>query len=275
MNFKSIIPAAGKGTRMNPVTKVLAKEMLPLGGKSNFKPFIHYVVDESIKSGIPDILVITRPGKQSIQHYFDIVGVEGIHYKNQRDQKGLGDAVLQAEAFVNNHPFAVLLGDDHIDGEVPATKQLITHYKTLPENATLIGVEKMLGEAMTKKGMVIVEHNNNPVKKVTSLIEKPTIDKVVSNLAIIGRYILPPQIFPALKAIKPGHGGEVQLTDAIKKLLDEGHPVFAYEIKGKRIDIGTPITYADAVLYKLLADENSREETIGMIKNRLAEYSSD
>jgi len=274
--MKSVIPAAGKGTRMNPVTKALPKEMLPLGGKSDFRPFIHYVVEESIDSGINDVLIITRPGKQAIQHYFDVIGIEGVHYKNQREQKGLGDAVLQAEAFVDNTSFAVLLGDDYCDCKEPATKQLVEHYKTLPKNAALIGVEKLSREAIAKKkGMIVVKDPNQTVMQVTDMIEKPSLDKVTSDYAIIGRYILPPEIFGILKNTKPGRGGEVQLTDAIKTLHEQGNPIFAYEIKGTRIDIGTPTTYVDSLIYKLRQDPQGSQEIINILKKHLdAERSS-
>jgi len=268
MVLKAVIPAAGKGTRMNPVTKSLPKEMLPLGGKLNFKPFIHYVVEESIESGVCDILIITRPGKQAIQHYFDVVGIEGVHYKNQREQKGLGDAVLQAEAFVDGKPFAVLLGDDYIDCKEHATKQLVKEYNKLPNESTLIGVERLPNKAMTKKGMVITK-NSGAVMQVTDLIEKPSLEEVTSNLAIIGRYILPTQIFDILKKVKPGYGGEIQLTDAIKILLSKGHPVYAYEIKGTRIDMGTPTTYVDSLIYKLRTDPKSKQETLDILKKHL------
>jgi len=262
---KAVIPAAGRGKRLGPVTSSLAKEMLPIGGKNNFKPYIHYVVDEAIQSGLGDVLIITRPGKQSIQHYFDIMEYDSIHYKNQRQQLGLGHAVLQADAFVKGGAFAVLLGDDlYVNCPKPATKQLIESYKDLPDGAVLIGVERMPKKEITQKGMITVKKNGSTMQ-VIGLIEKPELKDVTSEYAISGRYILPSNILKVIRETPAGHKGEVQLTDAIRIYLEQGSPVYAMEIKGARLDIGNPVTYLDAQISMLLSSAE-KDETVAILR---------
>lgn len=252
---KAVIPAAGLGKRMRPVTHSIPKEMMPINGK----PFIHYVVDEAIEAGIKDILIITRSGKEAIQEYFETIGYTNIFYKPQKEQKGLGHAILEAKSFINNEPFAVLLGDDYFISDVPAVKQLIDSYsKNKLLNSTVIGVEKKSPKEMTSKGMVEVS-DDVKLMQVTGLVEKPTIDKVTSDLAVSGRYILPSEIFSHLETTKPGYNNEVQLTDAMASFL-RNHPnnTYATIIEGSRSDIGDPLNYLKAQIDFFKSDKDKR-----------------
>tara|TARA_Y100000034_G_scaffold136851_1_gene216378 strand:+ start:3031 stop:3852 length:822 start_codon:yes stop_codon:yes gene_type:complete len=269
---KAVIPAAGLGTRLLPATKVQPKEMLPILDT----PLIQMVVQEAKDSGIKDILIITGKGKRAIEDHFDI-GVNdseklkelnnllkdiNIFFKRQSEPRGLGDAVLQAEAFVGNEPFAVLLGDDfYIECKTPATKQLAEDFE---DCYGIIGAEILSPKEMTSKGMIISTNN-----QVSDVIEKPSIEKVTSNLAISGRYILPPEIFQTLKTIPPGHGGELQLTDAIRKLL-KTKKFRSKVIKGTRIDIGTPLTYLKANIKYALSKDGTKEEVKDFLKKELS-----
>lgn len=254
---KAVIPAAGLGTRFLPATKSMPKEMLPIIDK----PVIHYVVEEAKSSGIDDILIITGKGKRAIEDYFDtspelenhlfaknrmdllekirrISSLANIHYIRQKEPRGLGDAVLKAEKHVGDEPFAVLLADDIILSETPAIKQLINLYEET--NTPVVGVEKASPEEVKKYG--VVNTVDGIVKKI---VEKPM--KTNSNLVIIGRYILTPEIFNCVRRVKPGHGGEIQLTDALN-LLVKKRRVHAKEIDGERCDIGDKLSYVKAII---------------------------
>lgn len=271
---RAVIPAAGQGTRLGPATKTLAKEMLPMGGAKEFRPFIDYVVQEAKDSGIEHIEIITRPEKHPIEHYLNAVQISGVHYIPQHEQKGLGHAILHSEGFVSG-PFAVLLGDDYFEtlGK-PATKQLLDVYEQLPEGAVLIGVEEKGKKEMTSKGMVLshssVDRWETGVQVVDDLIEKPTLEQVTSKWAISGRYVLPQEIFSVLRETPPGAKDEIQLTDALKTYLQQGGPVFAYHIVGVRIDVGTPTSYLEAQIQKLLSSPD-REETISILEKYSAQ----
>ncbi|MGM5630889.1 UTP--glucose-1-phosphate uridylyltransferase GalU [Apibacter raozihei] len=251
---KAIIPAAGLGTRFLPATKALAKEMLPIVDK----PTIQFIVEEAINSGIEDILIVTGKGKRPIEDHFDsnpelennlreknktelLELVEettglNLHFIRQSHPKGLGHAVLMAKAFVGNEPFVVMLGDDLMQDEVPLTKQLIDDYEKI--HAPTIAVMEVPKEETSKYGIIAPEHSvEEGLYNVQKFVEKPKPEDAPSNLAIIGRYLLTPQIFEILESQKPGAGGEIQLTDAIDT-LNKTQRVFARVFKGTRYDVG-------------------------------------
>ena len=255
---KAVIPAAGLGTRFLPATKALAKEMLPIVDK----PTIQFIVEEALKSGIEDILVVTGKSKRSIEDHFDsnfeleynlkekgkhdllklvdeTTGIR-LHFIRQSHPKGLGDAVLQAKAFVGGEPFVVMLGDDLMDitddKAIPLTRQLMDDYEAT--HASTIAVMQVPHEEVGAYG-VIDPHGEgvNGLYSVDTFVEKPSPDEAPSDLAIIGRYLLTPEIFELLEKQEPGAGNEVQLTDAIDA-LNKTQRVFAREFKGKRYDVG-------------------------------------
>jgi len=254
---KAVIPAAGLGTRFLPATKAIAKEMLPIVDK----PTIQFIVEEALKSGIEDILIVTGKAKRPIEDHFDsnieleqnllekgktelLKLVEettdiNLHFIRQSHPKGLGHAVLQAKAFVGNEPFVVMLGDDlmNITGnETPLTKDLINDYEKT--HASTIAVMKVPHDDVDKYGVI---DPNGEVSKglynVERFVEKPNVDEAPSDLAIIGRYLLTPEIFDVLETQVPGAGNEIQLTDAIER-LNKTQRVFAHEFNGKRFDVG-------------------------------------
>lgn len=259
---KAIIPAAGLGTRFLPATKAIAKEMLPIVDK----PTIQFIVEEAIASGIEDILVVTGKGKRPIEDHFDSnVELEmnlaskqkdallqlveettdiNLHFIRQSRPLGLGHAVLQAQAFVGNEPFVVMLGDDIMQDEVPLTKQLIDNYEET--KASTLAVMKVPHEDTSKYGII---NPNGEVKKglhdVSNFIEKPQPADAPSDLAIIGRYLLKPEIFEILENQGVGAGNEIQLTDAIDT-LNQTQRVFAHEFTGKRYDVGDKLGMVEA-----------------------------
>lgn len=259
---KAVIPAAGLGTRFLPATKALAKEMLPIVDK----PTIQFIVEEALKSGIEDILVVTGKSKRSIEDHFDsnfeleynlkekdkhdllklvdeTTGIR-LHFIRQSHPRGLGDAVLQAKAFVGNEPFVVMLGDDLMDingTSLPLTKQLINDYEVT--HASTIAVMPVPHEEVSSYG-IIAPHGEgvNGLYSVNTFVEKPAPEEAPSDLAIIGRYLLTPEIFHILENQEPGAGNEVQLTDAIDT-LNKTQRVFAREFKGYRYDVGDKFGY--------------------------------
>jgi UTP--glucose-1-phosphate uridylyltransferase len=272
---KAVIPAAGLGTRFLPATKSMPKEMLPIIDK----PVIQFVVEEAIASGIDDIIIITGRGKRAIEDYFDtspeiehrlsqnkkyellrkvkdISSLANIHYIRQKEPLGLGDAILKAEKHVGNEPFAVLLGDDIIVNEKSATKQLIECYERV--NCSVIGVEEVPLEMVSKYGIVEVEKQED-LFLVKNLIEKPEKEKAPSNLAVIGRYILTPEIFGCVKESNPDYNGEIQVTDALNLLLEE-QKIYAKKIGGKRYDIGDKVSYVKAIIDFSLGREDLKNE---------------
>ena len=259
---KAVIPAAGLGTRFLPATKAIAKEMLPIVDK----PTIQFIVEEALKSGIEDILIVTGKGKRPIEDHFDsnveleqnlsskgktelLALVEettgiNLHFIRQKHPLGLGHAVLCAKAFVGDEPFVVMLGDDIMQDTVPLTKQLINDYEKT--NASTLAVMKVPHEETSKYGII------NPISQVEpglydvkNFVEKPNPDDAPSDLAIIGRYLLRPEIFEILENQKPGAGGEIQLTDAIDT-LNNYQRVFAHEFTGKRYDVGDKLGMLEA-----------------------------
>lgn len=250
---KAVIPAAGFGTRFLPVTKAQPKEMMPVLDK----PTIQYVVEEAVESGIDDVLIITGRGKQSIERHFDksyeleqelkaankgeeldrvqeIADLADIHYIRQQERNGLGDAVLYARKHVGDEPFALLLGDTIVESEVPCTKNLIGHAEEYGES--VVSLERVPWERVSAYGVADVDEADQSTDcfPVSDFVEKPSRDDAPSNLAITGRYVLTPEIFELLDTIDSGVGGELQLTDAIRKLS----AVRGAELQGDRFDIG-------------------------------------
>ncbi|MCE5219908.1 MAG: UTP--glucose-1-phosphate uridylyltransferase GalU [Clostridium sp.] len=281
---KAIIPAAGLGTRFLPATKAQPKEMLPIVDK----PTIQYIVEEAIASGIEEILIITGRNKKSIEDHFDksieleleleksgkaellelvrdISDMVDIHYIRQKEPRGLGHAIHCAKTFVGNEPFAVLLGDDVVDSEVPCLKQLIdcySEYKT-----TILGVQTIEKENISKYGIVDGIYIKDKVYKVKDLVEKPSVEEAPSNVAILGRYIITPEIFNILENTKPGKGGEIQLTDALKTLISK-EAMYAYNFEGKRYDVGDKLGFLQATIEFALKKEELRGEFIDYLNTK-------
>lgn len=273
---KAIIPAAGLGTRFLPATKAQPKEMLPIVDK----PTIQYIVEEAINSGIEEILIVTGRNKRAIEDHFDrsveleielakkgndlllkqvrdISNLVDIHYVRQKEAKGLGHAIHCAKAFVGNEPFAVLLGDDVVDAEVPCLKQLIDVYES--HSSTILGVQEVDTREVDKYGIVDYESVEGRLYKVRDLVEKPAKEKAPSNVAILGRYIITPEIFDILEGTKPGSGGEIQLTDALKS-LGKIQDIYAYNFKGKRYDIGSKLGFLQATVEFALKREDLKND---------------
>ena len=264
---KAIIPAAGLGTRFLPATKALAKEMLPIVDK----PTIQFIVEEALKSGIEDILIVTGKAKRPIEDHFDsnieleqnlkekgktelLKLVEettdiNLHFIRQSHPMGLGHAVLQAKAFVGDEPFVVMLGDDlmNIMGDgTPLTKELISDYEKT--HASTIAVMKVPHDDVDKYGVIAPEGEvSKGLYNVAEFVEKPAVEDAPSDLAIIGRYLLTPEIFQVLEKQKPGAGNEIQLTDAIDT-LNKTQRVFAHEFTGKRYDVGDKFGFVETTI---------------------------
>lgn len=273
---KAVIPAAGLGTRFLPVTKSMPKEMLPIIDK----PIIQFVVEEAIISGIEDIIIITGRGKRAIEDYFDtspelerhllstnkrellqevrdISSLVDIHYIRQKEPKGLGDAVLKAEKHVGDEPFAVLLGDDIIKGDAPCIKQLMDVNQKY--DSSVIAVEEV--KDVTKYGVINGTEIDESVYRIGDVIEKPSLEEAPSHIGTVGRYILMPEIFSCIKATPPGKGNEIQLTDAIRMLIQtEKKDVYAYKFKGVRYDAGDKQGYVKAIVDFALKREDLKEE---------------
>ena len=287
---KAIIPAAGLGTRFLPATKAQPKEMLPIVDK----PAIQYIIEEAIASGIEEILIITGRNKRSIEDHFDksvelenqlkeqgkydLLGLieeisqVDIHYIRQKEAKGLGHAVLCAKQFVGNEPFAVMLGDDIVDAEVPCLRQLIDVYDDC--QGTVLGVQEVAKDKVSSYGIVNPKKVKENIWQAVDLIEKPSVEEAPSQLAVLGRYILEPEIFALLEKTEPGRGNEIQLTDAICKLAHE-KPVYAYNYSGRRYDIGDKQGYLEATVdYALKRPEirdkflNYLAKTVGPLLNK-------
>jgi len=266
---KAVFPAAGLGTRFLPATKAQPKEMLPLVDK----PIIQYAVEEALASGIENIIIVTGRGKTAIEDHFDVsyelekileergrhdlLGIvrkvsDLIHisYVRQKEALGLGHAILMARELVGDEPFAVLLGDDIIDAPVPCLRQMLDVYESSP--ASVIAIQEVPREMISSYGVISgmpFEQNdrNGRLFHVNDLVEKPTAEKAPSNLAIIGRYILEPEIFAALESTRPGAGGEIQLTDGLRALLRE-RPILGWRFEGKRYDAGDKLGYLTATV---------------------------
>jgi UTP--glucose-1-phosphate uridylyltransferase len=281
---KAIIPAAGLGTRFLPATKAMPKEMLPIVDK----PTIQYIVEEAIASGIEDIIIVTGKGKRAIEDHFDNAfeleqnliqkgkydllekvkepSKVDIHYIRQKEPKGLGHAVWCARNFIGDEPFAVLLGDDIVQAETPCLKQLIDQYEqTL---SSVIGVKRVPDNETHRYGIIDPIEQHGRRYQVRQFVEKPAPGTAPSNLAIMGRYILTPEIFLFLEKQEAGAGGEIQLTDAIQK-LNEIQRVFAYEFEGKRYDVGEKIGFIKTTIEFALQNEELREDLIQFMEEML------
>ncbi len=279
--MKAVIPAAGYGTRFLPATKAQPKEMLPVYDK----PTIQYVVEEAVASGIDDILIITGRGKRAIEDHFDraielelILGnskkekylkeimdiseLADIHFIRQKEQKGLGDAVYTAKKYVGSEPFCVLLGDTVTVSKTPCTRELIEIFEKY--NGSVIAVEQVRKEEIERYGIVKCEPIDN-LLKVIDLVEKPKPENAPSNLGIIGRYLLTPEIFDCIEETSRGAGGEIQLTDALG-LLKERQSIYAYEFKGTRYDIGTKLDWLKSSIEIALQREEIKEELLSYLK---------
>ena len=270
----AVIPAAGLGTRFLPATKAQPKEMLPIVDK----PCIQYIIEEAIDSGIEDILIITGRNKRAIEDHFDraveleltlkaqgkydLLGLVQelsrvtIHYVRQKEPKGLGHAVLCAKHFVGDEPFAVLLGDDIMDAEVPVLKQLMDVYEDC--GGSVLGVQEVPKDRVSSYGVVKPVAVKERLWRADDLVEKPSVEEAPSRLAVLGRYIISPEIFGILEKTEPGRGGEIQLTDALKK-LSEREPVYAYEFEGRRYDVGDKQGYLEATVDFALKRPDLRE----------------
>ena len=269
---KAIIPAAGLGTRFLPATKAQPKEMLPIVDK----PTIQYIIEEAVASGIEEILIITGRNKSSIEDHFDksielehqlqqnsnedvlkmvkdISNMANIYFIRQKEPKGLGHAISCAKTFVGNEPFAVMLGDDVVDSEVPCLKQLIDCYGEY--KSSILGVQEVAKSEVYKYGIVKGTAIGDRIYKVKDLIEKPKVSEAPSNIAILGRYIITPRIFDILENTRPGKGGEIQLTDALKTLISQ-EEMYAYNFHGRRYDVGDKQGFLEAnVEYALKRDD--------------------
>lgn len=286
---KAIIPAAGLGTRFLPATKAQPKEMLPIVDK----PTLQYIIEEAIDSGIEEILIITGRNKKSIEDHFDrsielefelekskkyemlemvrnISDMADIFFIRQKEPKGLGHAILCGKTFIGNEPFAVLLGDDIVYNEgTPCLKQLIDCYDNY--ESTILGVQQVEKENVSKYGIVDRRVISDRVSLVKGMIEKPSIEEAPSNIAILGRYIITPRIFDVLENTKPGKGNEIQLTDALLKLMEDEH-LYTYEFKGKRYDVGDKLGFLQATVEFALRKPDLRDEFIKYLEKTLYGY---
>jgi UTP--glucose-1-phosphate uridylyltransferase len=261
---KAVIPAAGLGTRFLPATKAQPKEMLPIVDK----PTIQFVIEEAAAAGIEDILIITGRNKRAIEDHFDrsieleimlkekgkddelnkiiqISELANIFYIRQKEPLGLGHAVLCARQFVGNEPFAVLLGDDVIEARVPCIGQMAEVYAQKGE--TVLGVQQVGWDNVHKYGIVDAGGESGPLVRVNQLTEKPSRSEAKSDLAVLGRYIIDPEIFAILESTAPGSGGEIQLTDALNVLAAK-QPVWAYTFEGRRYDVGDRLGFLEATI---------------------------
>lgn len=261
---KAVIPAAGLGTRFLPATKAQPKEMLPLIDK----PAIQFVVEEAVRAGLTEILIVTGRGKRSIEDHFDrslelehFLGSRGkleelklvreisdmaeIHYIRQKDPLGLGHAVSIAEAFVGGEPFVVLLGDDILVDDHPLLREMLGVHERY--GRSVLAVTEVARHEVSLYGVAEVEFVEERLGRVLSLAEKPSPEEARSNLAVIGRYVLTPEIFGCLRETPPGRGGEIQLTDAIARLAEQ-QAVYAWTFEGGRFDVGNKLEYLQAVI---------------------------
>lgn len=285
---KAIIPAAGLGTRFLPATKAMPKEMLPILDK----PTIQYIVEEAIESGIEDIIIVTGKGKRAIEDHFDssfelehnlrekgkldlLSKVQkssmmaDIHYIRQKEPRGLGHAVWCARKFIGNEPFAVLLGDDIIKAEQPCLSQMIDVFDHTGKS--IIGVQPVTLADVSRYGIVEVANSKERCSEVIDMVEKPHRDKTPSNLAIMGRYILTPEIFDILGIQGAGAGGEIQLTDAISSLC-KTDKVYAYQFEGIRYDVGEKMGFIKTTIEYALFNDELNEELFFYLENLINEY---
>ncbi|MSA96794.1 UTP--glucose-1-phosphate uridylyltransferase GalU [Finegoldia sp. BIOML-A2] len=283
---KAVIPAAGFGTRMLPASKSVPKEMLPIYDK----PTLHHIVKEVVDSGITDILIIISKDKGSIEDYFDVnfeleyelnkksseisgeihelSKMANIYTIRQKKKNGLGDAIKYAESFVGDEPFAILLGDDIIyntSDELPCIKQMADIYER--EESPVLGVQEVSWEDVDKYGIVNGVKTSDRITEVESLVEKPSREEATTNLAILGRYIVTPDIFPILHETKPGKNNEIQLTDALNQLAEK-RKMIAYDFIGKRYDVGNKLGFVKATVDFALHDEKIKDELLEFLREK-------
>lgn len=282
---KAIIPAAGLGTRFLPATKAQAKEMLPIVDK----PTLQYIIEEAIESGIEEILIVTGRNKKCIEDHFDrsvelelelekkgksamlemvqdISNMVNIHYIRQKEPKGLGHAVHCAKSFIGNDPFAVLLGDDIVDAKTPCLKQMINAYDEY--KTSILGVQEVDKEKVNKYGILDVKYIEDRVYKVKDMVEKPAVEEAPSNIAILGRYIITPEIFNILENQEPGKGGEIQLTDALQTLATK-EAIYAYNFEGRRYDVGDKLGFLEATVDFALKRPELRDDFLSFLRSKL------
>ena len=280
--MKAVIPAAGLGTRFLPATKAQPKEMLPV----YYKPTIQYVIEEAVESGVDDILIITGKGKRSIEDHFDrafeleyilqekgkfeyleevkeITDLADIHFIRQKKQKGLGDAIHWAKKHVGAEPFVVMLGDTITKAKVPCTKQLIDLYVKYGKSA--IAVEPVPDEKVERYGIIDGTEIEENVYKINRLVEKPALKDAPSNLAIMGRYVLTPDIFEHIENTEPGVGGEIQLTDALSQL----DSIYGQVFTGESYDIGNRIDWLKTSLKFAMNDPEAKDDILDFIKEEI------
>ncbi|MGL5779504.1 UTP--glucose-1-phosphate uridylyltransferase GalU [Cetobacterium sp.] len=285
---KAVIPAAGLGTRVLPATKAQPKEMLVIVDK----PSLQYIVEELVESGITDIVIVTGRNKNSIEDHFDfsyelentlerdgkfellkkiddISSMANIYYVRQNHPLGLGHAILKAKSFIGDDPFVIALGDDIVyNPDAPVAKQLIDVYEKY--GSSVIGVQEVENKDVSKYGIVkpaaILDENT---VEMVDFIEKPTLEEAPSNLACLGRYLLSGEIFKYLETTEPGKGGEIQLTDAILKMLNDDQKVIAYNFQGKRYDIGNKIGLLKANIEFGLRNEETKDDLIKYLKEEI------
>lgn len=285
---KAIIPAAGYGTRFLPATKAMPKEMLPIVDK----PTIQYIVEEAIESGIEDIIIVTGKNKRAIEDHFDtsleleqnlleknkkkllelvqrVSNMADVHYIRQKEPLGLGHAIWCARKFIGNEPFAVLLGDDIVQAEKPCMKQMMELYEEY--QSAIIGVQPVEPSEVNRYGIVNTRRITSQLFEVESLVEKPNIGEIDSNIAIMGRYILTPKIFDILERQDTGSGGEIQLTDALSK-LKESENIYAYQFEGKRYDVGEILGFIQTTIEMALVREELHEDLLGYLNNLVRKY---
>ncbi len=273
---KAIIPAAGLGTRFLPATKAQPKEMLPIVDK----PTIQYIIEEAVEAGIQDIIVVTGRNKRSIEDHFDrsielelelersgkqemldmvkeISEMANIHYIRQKEPRGLGHAILAAQHFIGDEPFAVLLGDDVVISKQPCLGQMLDVFHEY--QTSILGVQTVPHEVVNKYGIIAGKQVDDRVYKVQDMVEKPALEEAPSNVAVLGRYIITPEIFSFLETQDAGKGGEIQLTDALKRLAKE-QAMYAYDFKGHRYDVGSKMGFLQANIEFALRDDTLKEE---------------
>jgi len=279
---KAIIPAAGLGTRFLPATKAMPKEMLPILDK----PTIQYIVEEASRAGIEDIIIVTGKHKRAIEDHFDnqkelemvledkgktellekvqySTELANIFYVRQKEQKGLGHAIYSARQFIGNEPFAVLLGDDIVESDIPAIKQLMDVYEETGNS--VIGVQEVPETDTHRYGIIDPLSKEKRRYEVQKFVEKPKQGTAPSNLAIMGRYVLTPEIFDYIKTQKKGAGNEIQLTDAIERMNND-YQVFAYDFIGNRYDVGEKLGFVKTTIEYALKDDSMKDELKRFIK---------
>lgn len=279
---KAIIPAAGLGTRFLPATKAMPKEMLPIVDK----PTIQYIIEEAVASGIEDIIIVTGKGKRAIEDHFDFSfeleynlaekekwklldevrkpsEMADIHYIRQKEPKGLGHAIWCARKFIGDEPFAVLLGDDIVESDVPCLQQMMGVFERYQR--AIVGVKQVPWNEVNRYGIVegaLLEHK---IVAANRLMEKPKLEEATSNLAIMGRYILTPDIFELLGQQKTGINGEIQLTDALAE-LGQQNPILAYEFDGARHDVGEKLGFIETTIHYALKRDELKDDLLAYMR---------